>query len=102
MNNLTIADLRRAIEIKEQIESLEATLSTLLDGGAVRSPGTGKTRRGRKAVAASAKVDSNGTPPIKGKRGRRRMSAAGRARIAAAARTRWKKAKASGKNSLAG
>ena len=102
MNNLSIADLRRAIEIKEQIESLEANLLILLSGGAVRSPGTRKTRRRRKAVSASAKVASNGTPPIKQKRGQRRMSAAGRARIAAAARERWKKAKAAGKTSLGG
>lgn len=65
--NLSTEQLRRIADIKEKIESLQAELSRALGGGA--------------AVAAI------GTP---GKRVRG-MSAAGRARIAAAQKARWAK-----------
>jgi hypothetical protein len=39
-------------------------------------------------------------PAKRGRKPRRKMSAAGKARISAAAKKRWAKAKASGKNSL--
>ena len=63
MINLTSKQLRRAATIKEKIQVLERQLSRLL--------GTG---------------EASATP-----RKRRRMSAAGRARIAAAQRARWAK-----------
>lgn len=67
--NLSSSDLRRAAAIQERIEELKSELSTLLGG-------SGSTvRRGR--------------PPG----GKRTMSAAGRARIAAAARARWAREK---------
>ena len=69
IKDLSVAQLKRAIEIREQIESLQAQLSSI-----------GEVRIGRPpSVIKVAKV------------GRRRMSAAGRARIAAAARARWAK-----------
>ena len=66
---LTVAELKRAVVIKERIEQLESELASLL-GDSRRSSGAGVAREPRK---------------------RRKMSAAGRARIAAAARARWAK-----------
>ena len=67
MNSLDIStdQLRRALHIKEQIDSLQSHLASLLSG----------------AQNSQSKIQ-NGT-------GRRTMSASARARIAAAQRARW-------------
>jgi hypothetical protein len=67
VNHLSIQQLRKAIDLKEKIEGLENQLATLLSGSGVPSP--------FKAV----------------KTGKKGMSAAGRARIAAAQKLRWSK-----------
>jgi hypothetical protein len=67
INNLSIQQLRTAVALKEKIEALETQLATLLGGG-VPSP-----------VKAAGK--------------RKGMSAAGKARVAAAQRLRWAKNK---------
>ena len=66
LNSLSVAQLREAVAIKEQIERLETQLASVF----------GETTM----------------PEVAGKK-RRRMSAAGRARMAAAARARWAKIK---------
>jgi len=73
-------DLRKAAALKERIEELQSELNRLFGAGG-----------GTSVRAASA-----GAP----RRGRRRMSADGKARLAAIARARWKKAKASGRMRL--
>ena len=76
--NLTPTQLRRAAELKEQIDALNTELGGIL-GGTATAP------------------TSTGTPAKKGG-----MSAAGRARIAAAARARWAKIRAGkGESALA-
>jgi hypothetical protein len=70
--NLSVQQLRRAAAIKEQIQSLENELGRIF--GSSTTP---------VAVAAPKK--------------RHKMSAAGRARISAAAKARWAKVKAQGK-----
>jgi hypothetical protein len=70
--NLSAQQLRRAATIKEQIQSLENELNRIFGSPA-------------KPVAATA--------PKK----RRKMSAAGRAKISAAAKARWAKVKAAKK-----
>lgn len=72
INQLTPAQLRKAASIKEKIASLEKQLAAIV---------------GTSAPAASAK-------PARKKGG---MSAAGRARIAAAQKLRWAKVKAAKK-----
>ncbi len=64
LSSLSVVQLRKAVAIKEQLEHLEAQLASI--------------------------VGETTTPQATGKK-RRRMSAAGRARIAAAARARWAK-----------
>ena len=71
IKDLSVAQLKRAVEIMEQIESLQAQLESV-----------GARRVGRPPSIKAAKP---------GRPGKRRMSAAGRARIAAAARARWAK-----------
>jgi hypothetical protein len=104
MNSLDVStdQLRRALQIKEQIESLEQQLTSLLSGGAsTRNPNLLSAGKGRRTMSASArariaaaqrarwaKVKKNGAAGASPRK-RRKMSAAGRARIAAAARARW-------------
>ena len=87
LSDLTTAQLRKAIEIKERIQALENELSEQFG-------------RGLKAVGG--RTSKLGRPPKLGTKvkKKRKMSAAGRARIAAAARARWAKVKAAGKNRL--
>jgi hypothetical protein len=73
LSNLSIESLKEAVEIKEQITALESRLSKILGG----SGGAG-------TIPA---------PLSTAKKGRRKMSAAARAKIAAAQRARWAKAK---------
>jgi hypothetical protein len=73
ITSLSAQQLRRAAEIKDKIQSLESELNRIF-GSEAKSP----------AVATAPKK-------------RRKMSAAGRARIAAAAKARWAKIKAAKK-----
>jgi hypothetical protein len=75
IKDLTVAQLMRVIEIRGQIEKLQAQLDSIGTAGKVGRP--------PKIVSEVA-----ATPR---KEGRRHMSAAGRARIAAAAKARWAK-----------
>lgn len=72
ITDLTAQQLRRAADIKDKIQSLENELGRILGSSA-------------KPVAAAV--------PKK----RRKMSAAGRAKISAAAKARWAKVKAAKK-----
>jgi hypothetical protein len=77
IQSLTTKQLQRALEIRTRIERLQGELDSI------------------------AGEQENSTPKTKPKKMRRKMSAAGRARIAAAAKARWRKAKAAGKATLA-
>jgi len=92
MTTLSLTQLRQAISLREKIDQLESELATLLGSTPV-------ARRTRKTLRFSAGDESNGKV---GKKAKRTMSAAGRAKIAAAARKRWKRAKAAGKMTLGG
>lgn len=91
--SLTPAQLNHAADLKEKIEKLESELASLLGSS---SPVAPKRRPGRPRKEDITFARFAGTPGMK----RRKMSAEGRARIAAAARARWAKAKAAGKSSL--
>lgn len=75
LQNLSVQQLRQALSIKERIESLQAELSTIT----VNEPGV---------LAPSAKGGETASAR------RRKMSAAGKARIAAGQRARWAKVRA--------
>jgi hypothetical protein len=107
LSNISVRDLRRAINLREKIETLQHALASIL--GAVAGSGSGYATRkisaaGRARIAAAQRAR---WAKVKGRKGaggggRRVMSAAARAKIAAAARKRWARAKASGKRTLAG
>lgn len=75
----SLEELKRAIAISEQIESLKAELAAILSGAA---PAV-KARRGRKPAAPAVE----GAAPARRKR--RVLSAEARERIAEAQRRRW-------------
>ena len=108
--NLSIRQLREALALREQIESLERELNEISDGGipATAAPAAG----GRRTMSASArarigaaqrarwaKQRESSVPAAMGKP-RRKVSAAVRAARSAAAKARWKKAKAAGRTRL--
>jgi len=100
---LTSAQLKRAAELKEQLETLTAELAGLLGNGdatAVAEPakkgkfsaaGLARLRAAQKARWAKIKEAKGSKEAKPEKKARRKMSAAGRARIAAGARARWAK-----------
>ena len=124
-SNIRASDLRRAAEIKENIEDLESELNNILaingvsklnrrsstGSGAkskIRAAGLARIRAAQKARWArfrahqgkgKGKAHSAGASHAAPGR-RRTMSPAARAKIAAAARARWRKAKAAGRNAL--
>ena len=77
IENLSAKQLRQAATLKDKIESLQSELSKLLGGTEV----------------------GNGHSPIMtdGRKKKRKMSAAAKAKIAAAQRARWAKVRASKK-----
>jgi hypothetical protein len=93
MTNVSASDLRKAASIKDKIEELQSELNKILGGG----DGTGVKRKYTKKTGGDVDKFKAAHGEEKPKR---KMSAAGRAKIAAAAKARWAKVKASGKNSL--
>jgi hypothetical protein len=78
--DLSARQLRQAAQLRERIDELQSELSRLLGGS-----------------YSSARM---GSPGGGGRRGRRHMSPATKAKLAAIARARWKQAKAQGKKAL--
>jgi len=97
LGNLTVLQLTRALQIKQQIESLERELARLGAGAENLSGSRGPRRRmsaaarGRIAAAQRARwaKQRKAKPAASGGAGKRKMSASARARIAAAQRRRW-------------
>ena len=111
LQNLSVAQLRKLVAIKEEIERLEAELESL-SGGEPAAPKTRKKRRmsasARARIAAAqrarwAKVHAaagkSGAVKKKGRK-RRKMSPAAKAKLAAIAKARWARVKAAGKSTL--
>ncbi len=118
VSDLSVAQLKRALQIKEHIEQLEQELSTVLGGpprassrgAANKAPAPVLARSGRKSVSKSAKALAKSRSPAKNKKGtsattpvkksaptKSRMTPAGKAKLSALAKARWKKIRASGK-----
>jgi hypothetical protein len=110
LQNLTVAQLREVVAIKEKIEELQSELDSII-GGAPVTDGR-KTRKmsraARAAIAAAqrarwAKVKKeagSSNDASASKKPKRKVSAAARAKLAAVAKARWAKVKASGKSKL--
>ena len=114
LSQLTVGQLKRAVEIKERIESLEDEINQIL--GAPRAMPTATVSaplRGRKRFSAAARrkmaaaqrarraAEKGYAAPVRALRnGKRRVSPAARARLSAAAKARWARAKAAGRSAL--
>ena len=118
----TLAQLRRSINISEQIEKLQSELASVFSGIAVAiapahenaASTKGKRRKGKMSAAGRARIiaaqkarwakvrsiATKGVSPVvnavvaKPKKKKGKMSAAGRANIIAAQKARWAKVKA--------
>ena len=107
LQDLTVEQLRKLVAIREQIETLQSEIDLIAGGG---SPSTAPLRRrGRRKKSRSQAARIAVTvrwAKVKAERAeaepkrRRKMSAVTRARMADAAKARWAKAKAAGKNRL--
>ena len=104
--NLTSKQLRRAADLKDQVETLQNELNDILGGGSTPLAKTAEPKRRRKmSAAAKAKISAAAKArwakvkkPVKSApKKRRKMSAAGRANIIAAQKARWAKIKAAKK-----
>jgi hypothetical protein len=111
--NLSVQQLKQAVAIREQIESLERELAGILDESqGVSTNGHGGRRKlspsARARIAAAQRLrwakhrkEAQGTSnqtSAKVSNGRRTMSPAAKAKIAAAARARWARVKAANRN----
>ena len=109
-DKLSVDQLKRAVEIRENIEALQEQLNKVLGGEIpVSLTAAGPRRRkvsaaGRTRMAAAqrARWANVGGANVEAatEKTKRKMSAAGRAAISAAAKARWRKAKAAGKTRL--
>jgi hypothetical protein len=109
--DLSPSQLHRIIDIKEQIEALQAQIASVTaDGGEVPAPPR-EPKKWRMSATARAKIAAaqrarwaraKGTtaPAKEPNKKDRRSSPETRAKLAAAAKARWKKAKAAGKTTL--
>jgi hypothetical protein len=113
LSSLSVAQLRRAVAIKQQIASLEQELAGVLGAASASRAGAPKRKihmsaaaRARIAAAQrarwakfkrakNAKAGRKAAPKLK-----RKVSAAARAKLSAIAKARWAKVKASGKARL--
>ncbi len=106
LSSLTSVQLKRAAELKEQLETLTSELNELLGNGDVTgvvapkkkgkfsAAGLARLRAAQKARWAKIKLAKGGAEAKPAKQPRRKMSAAGRAKNAAGARARWAKVRA--------
>jgi len=94
---LSAGQLRRAVQLREQIDRLEKQLDSILGGGTLPArPAQAKTiisTAGRARIAAAQRqrwARTRVTPPARpAARGKRVLSPEGRAKIVAAVRARW-------------
>jgi hypothetical protein len=103
LRNVTVDQLKRALYIREKIDALHKELTEIL-GGEISIPPATKGKR-KMSAAARAKIGAAQRArwaKVKSvtAKSKRKMSAAARAAISAAAKARWKQAKAAGKTRL--
>jgi hypothetical protein len=117
LTDLTTGQLHQILAIKEQIKTLQSQIESIAGGGEVSSPAAGEAPRKkrrmspthrRKVLKALAKARKIRWAKLKGtkaarkpaKGGKRVLSAGHKAKLAAAAKARWAKARAEGKKTL--
>ncbi len=118
LHNLTVAELRKVVAIKEQIEELQRELDSVAGAETgVPEPAANGRRKKRRHMSASArarigaaqrarwakarratKAAARAAAPAKKKK--RKVSSAARAKLSAIAKARWARVKASGQSTL--
>ena len=117
LHNLTVADLRKAVAIKEKIEALQSELNSVAgaEDGVAEAPAPRRRKRRHMSAAARARIgaaqrarwakarktsraSARAAAPAKKKK--RKVSAAARAKLSAIARARWARVKAAGESKL--
>ena len=108
LSNISVRELKKALVLRERIESQERKLAAILGDAAPAAGGD----FGRRKMSAAARARIGAAQRLrwakqrkgaKGpKKGRRKMSASARARISAIAKARWAKVRARGGRTLAG
>ena len=108
-HDLTTVQLKQAVQIREQIDSLQEKLAALMGGAAPVKPGTANAKRTMSAAtkkkmataqqaryaklrgvpAAPAKTDSKETASVKPTPKKRTFSPETKAKLAAAMKARW-------------
>lgn len=92
MTHLSIGQLKEAIQIKEQIETLEGRLRLLLGGKAPAGPGPGKRGRPKPSAAKTRGVKASAAaaaPVAKTAKKKGGLTNEGRAKLSAAMKARW-------------
>lgn len=108
LSSLTTAQLRRAADLKEEIEALNKELASIFGAPAsvsAKAPTKRKmspTARAKISAAQTARwaIVKGAKPAAKAPAKKRTMSAAAKANLSALAKARWAKVKATGKTSL--
>jgi hypothetical protein len=108
LSNISVADLKRAVALRERIEDLQRELAGILGEAPVADGRTGRrtlSASARERIAAAQRLrwakHRRGKVAAPAGKKRRQMSAAARARISESAKARWAKAKAKGQRTLA-
>ena len=114
MMDLSLKSLRKAVDIREQIDALEKRLASLFEGTAPQAaaaPAAGRSRtmsaarkkiaEARRARWAEQRSAPNSSTKRRSRGGKRPpMSEEARARLAASAKKRWAAAKRAGRSRL--
>jgi hypothetical protein len=95
LSELSLSQLEHAVELRRQMESLEKELGQLLGGGDNQTHTGRRGRSGPHPRAAAVRQSAK-----RGLKRKRRVSAAARAALSAAAKARWAKAKKAGRTKL--
>jgi hypothetical protein len=120
LHNLTVAELREVVALKEKIEALQSEMDSIAGAAGASAPSgkpAGRGRPGKRHMSASArarigaaqkarwakirksgKASASAAAPVEKKK--RRVSRAARARLSAIAKARWARVKAAGESTL--
>ncbi|HEY3931013.1 MAG TPA: hypothetical protein VGM58_01445 [Verrucomicrobiae bacterium] len=113
--HFSLSQLKRAAQIKEQIEKLQGELLRVASGSVpaksigvgvkpvrkkISATGIAKIRAAQKARWAKIKIAKLVKPVAKAPVKKKKMSAAAKAKLSALAKARWTKIKKAGKKSL--
>jgi len=108
MFNITPTQLRRAADLQEKIQELQAELNQVLDGEVPTPAQATEARKKKYKFSAASRARMRAAQKArwakvkagKAQEPKKKFTAAGRARLAALARARWAEAKKAGKSRL--